>query len=310
MADIDWGNVEEQLKEKSGQWYDPTMLEDVQRNQSYNGGSDVNDWINRVSAKSQLRANNEPNSTYVANGRGGVLRDAEGNLDYSQVPQSGSAPAQAAPSSQPDTATAGLIQQMMERQAAQDAANKARGDALYGRLNTRMDQSLAVDRNDPIIRAQADAYAANEERSKRNYLADLAEKAGPLANIQGETRLANERTGQATGAFEAQLMGQELKARREEIAQALAQSGAMLSADQVNELQRQLALLDNAIKQQQVGLGQQQIGLDQQRIGLGRDTLAQEWQRALLQNEQFNNQLGQTGQQQSAYYDWLWGHGA
>lgn len=188
-----------------------------------------------------------------------------------------------------------LIQQMMERQAAQDAANKARGDALYSQLQGRANEALAIDRNDPIIRAQADAYSAQQDRARRNFISDAAERGGPLANLEGERRISAEHAGQATGAFEAQLMGQELAARRTEIQNALNGMAGLLTADQSNELQRQLGLLNQAIEQQKIGLGQ--------------NTLSQEWQRALLSNEQFNNQLGATAQQQNAYYDWLWGHG-
>jgi hypothetical protein len=124
---------------------------------------------------------------------------------------------------------------------------------LYDELLSRATQGLKIDRNDPIIRDQADAYSANLERSKRNDLADLAERSGPLANLRGETRLANERMGQAAGAFEAQLMGRELTARRDEIAQALSSMQGLLTTEQQLALQRELGLLNNAIQQQQLG---------------------------------------------------------
>jgi hypothetical protein len=123
---------------------------------------------------------------------------------------------------------------------------------LYDELLSRATQGLKIDRNDPIIRDQADAYSANLERSKRNDLADLAERSGPLANLRGETRLANERMGQAAGAFEAQLMGRELTARRDEIAQALSSMQGLLTTEQQLALQRELGLLNNAIQQQQL----------------------------------------------------------
>ena len=159
----------------------------------------------------------------------------------------------------------GMMEKQLERQTAMDAQNKDRGDALYGRLSGRADQGLAIDRNDPIIRAQADAFAANQRRAQRNDMSDLAERAGPLANIRGEQRMAAERYGAKTGEFEAQLMGRELTARRDEIAQALAQMGGMLSGDQQRALQAQLSQMDQAIKEAGVNLGFKSNDNDMQR---------------------------------------------
>ena len=118
------------------------------------------------------------------------------------------------------------------------------GDALIQQLMARAQQG-PVTRNDPNVRAQSDAYAANEQRASRNYLGDVAEKAGPYANLQGEQRMAAERVGQRTGAFEAELLGRETDARREEIQQALSMWGGMLSNDQRLTLERELAQLSN-----------------------------------------------------------------
>jgi len=131
-----------------------------------------------------------------------------------------------------------------------DPANAGRKTALYDLLMGRAQQGLNVDRNNPAIRGQADAYAANEERAKRNYLGDTAEREGPYVNMQGESRMANERMGQRTGAFEAELVGRELTAKRQEISEALSGLGNLLTEDQRMELQAQLAQMDNAIRQQ------------------------------------------------------------
>lgn len=148
-------------------------------------------------------------------------------------------------------------------------------DQLVQQLLGRAGQSLAVDRNDPVIRAQADAYSANQQRAQRDYLADLAEKSGPYANLQGEARLSAERLGQQTGAFEAQLMGRELDTRRTEITDALTQLRGMLTTDQQLALQRELALIDDATKR---------LGLNYQNSQFGAQ---------LAQNEsQFGRNLG------------------
>lgn len=183
----------------------------------------------------------------------------------------------------------GWFEQQRAQAAAQDAERKQKADNLYNTWLGRSQQALNIDRNDPIIRAQADAYRANEDRSSRNYLSDLAESAGPLANLRGEQRMASERVGQRTGAFEAELLGRELTTRRNEIAQALSAMGGMLSADQQVGLQRELAILDQAIRER--GLALQSQSLDQ------------DWQRALLQNNQFMADLGLRAENQYNFWN-------
>lgn len=176
-----------------------------------------------------------------------------------------------------------------EKAEAERVAQQAKADDLYGRYSDRATQGLAIDRNDPTIRAQADAYSANEQRSARSYLADAAEKAGPYANLRGEQRLSAERVGQRTGTFEAELMARELTSRREEIAQALAGMGGMLSGEQARALQNKLGMFDNLIRQQGVNLQGQ--------------SLDQDWQRALMQNDQFLRGLGLEAWDRENYWD-------
>jgi hypothetical protein len=155
-----------------------------------------------------------------------------------------------------------------------------RANAFYDQLRQRSQQSLNIDRNDPIIRSQADAYSANQERAKRNYLSDIAEQRGPIANIQGERRMASERVGQATGAFEAELMGRELSARRDEIAQALSLMAGRLTSEQALALQRELGLIDAELKRmsiQQTGqLGNRSLDISSDQFL--RELALREWQ--------------------------------
>lgn len=152
-----------------------------------------------------------------------------------------------------------------------------RWQQLLDMLLQRSQQSLAIDRNDPTIRAQADPYAAQQERSSRNYLADLAEKSGPNANLRGEQRMASEHAGQAAGGYEAELIGRELVARRNEIAQALQSYQGALTFEQQQALQQKLAEMDNAIKNK---------ALDQE-------------------NAQFLSRLGFDTADRSSYWDWI-----
>jgi flagellar biosynthesis chaperone FliJ len=72
-------------------------------------------------------------------------------------------------------------------------------------------------------------------------------------------------------------MGSELTARRNEIAQALAMQGSMLTAEQQTNLQRQLGVLDNAIRQQ--GLAVTQRGQDLSMDQFLRQLALNEWDR-------------------------------
>jgi len=153
---------------------------------------------------------------------------------------------------------------------------------LIDRLTGRANASETVDPNDPTIRGQVDAYRAEQERASRNHLADLAESSGPLANLQGEQRLAAERTGQSTGAFQADLQARELTAQRQKISDALSQLGSVLSDQQRMQLQMQLATMDDAIKRMQLQQQGSQFNAD---LGFRNAQLSQQGQLA-------NNQLG------------------
>lgn len=150
-----------------------------------------------------------------------------------------------------------------------------RANDFYAQLLARSQQGLDVDRNNPVIRQQADAYSANAQRARREYLNDQAEAIGPVGNIAGEERLSAERVGQATGAFEAELMGRELQAKRDEIAQALTLMSGRLTTEQTLELQRELGLLDAEIRRE--GLGVQREGMGLQNDQFLRELALRNW---------------------------------
>jgi len=262
--------------------YATNMVNSWMANNNPQGHQDAGYWLRRISETGGLR----PDNVDYWQGRfteapGTHIEGPTGGQSYSPQPQQ---------QQQSDPIFAALLARMTQQDqanAAQKAADQQKADALYQQLQGRAQQSLAIDRNDPIIRAQADAFAANEQRASRNYLADLAEKAGPLANLQGEQRMAAEHLGQATGGFEAELMGRELQSRRSEIADALNSMRGMLSADQQDNLQRELASLDAAIKQQGLAVNQSQFGSD---LGYRYANLAQ-------QGSQFDRNLAQSGSQ-------------
>lgn len=152
---------------------------------------------------------------------------------------------------------------------------------LYDMLMARAKQGTQIDRFDPNIRQQVDPYAAAQERARRNYLADLAEKSGPLANLRGEERLAMERAGQATGLFEAELVGRELANRRDEIRHALDGLSGRISDEQRLALTRELGVLEDATRRYGIDAdsrnAQAQIGLGRDRLSLDYDEL--DWRR-------------------------------
>ncbi len=160
-------------------------------------------------------------------------------------------------------------------------------DQLFASLMDRASQGLNVDRNTPAIRSQADAYAANEERARRDYLSDTAERSGPLANIQGERRMAAEGVGQRTGAYEAELLGREITSRRAEIQAAYDSMAGMLTTEQAQAIQMKMKEMDDQLSR--LGLSQEGSQFNAN-LGLQRDQLAQ-------QGSQFNRSLAQSGSQ-------------
>ncbi len=178
---------------------------------------------------------------------------------------------------------------------------QSKSDALYADLLARSQQGLDVNANDPALKGQIDANSAATDRASRNYLADLAEKAGPLANLQGEQRLTAEQAGQSEGGFAASLVGNEIAARRQDIQNALTQQGAMLSDQQKNQLTQQLAQLDAASKKYAVDAqsASSKYGVDAQ-SGLG---YAQLGNNASQFAQNLQNQKDQFGLTQTANKD-------
>ncbi len=131
--------------------------------------------------------------------------------------------------------------------------NSPQGQQLYDLLMKRANQGLNVDPNDPIIRQQTDAYSADQQRAERHYLSGLAEKAGDNGNITAETRHAAEVEGQNTGAFEGQLMANEIAARRQEIQAALSGATGFLTDSMRLQLQEELGKLQLAENHYQFG---------------------------------------------------------
>jgi hypothetical protein len=203
--------------------------------------------------------------------------------DQGSIPQAPKDQLMAQTGNTGQTNVAGMLSTAMP---AFGSVDNSRRDNLFNILSQRASQGLATDRRSPGIAGQADAFSAAAERARRNYISDMAEQMGPLGNIQGERRMAAERMGQSVGNFEATLIGNEVQAKRNEIAQALAQMGSMLSDEQRMALEQQLAQLDATVKTQLGNRGfdiEEKLGMS----GLGNDLL-----RTLLGNQQFYAGMG------------------
>ena len=131
-------------------------------------------------------------------------------------------------------------------------------NTLWGMLMGRATQNIIPSASDPIIASQVGAYGAQQQRDARNYINQEAESMGPNANLDTEKRMMAENAAQSTGQLQAQLLQNELNARRQEVAQALGQMGGQLSAEDQMALQRELGWGNIDLQQ---GLGMGQLGL-------------------------------------------------
>ena len=122
-------------------------------------------------------------------------------------------------------------------------------NSVWSQLAKQAGQGTKIDTNDPAFRQTADRYAAQVERSRRNSIADNAEKmsAQRLGGSGAQavaSRMATEKAGQDQGMFEANLAQRELANRRAEIQSALTQMAGMGDKEQQRKLTQELAYLD------------------------------------------------------------------
>lgn len=134
-----------------------------------------------------------------------------------------------------------------------------RTNDLYNMLNTEATQNPIPSPNDPVIKAQTNAYNAQATRDMRNYVNELAERGGPNANLGAQGMQAAEQVAQGAGQFQGTLMQNELNARRQQIQDALTGMGNLLSDQQRMQLQNQLAIMDNLLGQASLEQGAYQF---------------------------------------------------
>jgi hypothetical protein len=152
----------------------------------------------------------------------------------------------------------GLIDASQQTVPTTDGVNAA----FKTRLLELLEQNpAAVSMTDPAVAGQSAAFRAATERSALKNRAGLMERASAEGIADSEaTRAAGRdietQAGQAIGANDAALVGQEIQARRGLLQQALDMANQMGLADEANNLQRQIANLDAVLKTRGLDLTQ------------------------------------------------------
>lgn len=157
-------------------------------------------------------------------------------------------------------------------------AGSGQSQDLVNLLMQRAQQSLNIDpTTDSIIKPQIDAARANSDRMNRSYMSQAAERGGPNSNTDAIGRSLAENSAQGITGLQSQLTQNELTSRRQEIQNALSESGSMLTSQQQMSLQQELGLINAQLQQSQQG----------------------------NQNDQFLATLGLNSENQSNYWDSL-----
>ena len=133
-----------------------------------------------------------------------------------------------------------------------NAQDQALRNALVSQLEAEANQSLNINpMTDPTIQMESAPYTAEQTRTARDLESQAAEAGGPNANLEATNRMIQEGAAQSSGAYSAGLVANELTARRDQIQQALTAEQGLLTADQQNQLQQQLAELNAAVSLQE-----------------------------------------------------------
>jgi hypothetical protein len=258
----------------------------------------------------------------TADGQGWLPPDRAGTPGAAGAPAAPAAPAPTAPAAPAAPAP------VAGAPAAPGAPPTTVADAFKTSLITQLNRpspTLA----DPALKAQSDAFSVGQTRENEAARAQLAERSA----MQGGTGVNSgafdvgisdllERQGEKQGAFNAQLVGDEKRARDQQLLGLLGIAGNSTNAGEGRDLQRELADQDAAISREQIGLqrelgntdaGLRSRGLDIQgslgqgdlglrsRLGEGQLNLGLA---SLLQGgDQFNRQLSQQGAQFGAGLD-------
>lgn len=195
-----------------------------------------------------------------------------------------------------------LIDEWEKNKSDADKQHEKDMDDLIKQLTDRSNQSLEIDpQKDPIIKGQVDAARVAQERQRTNYLNDLSESSNPYTtgNLATSRLQSAEDVGTNISNLQSTLMQNELTARRGEIAQALQEKGGLLTSAQQTALQKQLGIIDAALKNRGLDMSNDQFlkNLMLQRMFLD------------SQNDQFAANYDMNSTNMANYWDWVRTHG-
>jgi hypothetical protein len=189
----------------------------------------------------------------------------------------------------------------------QNTTNQGTQDVVRNSYLARATAPPNVDPNSQAIRGPADAFAAAQERARRDASSSLAEGmagSGMTGAQAVEQRLVNERSSQARAGFEADLVRQEIQTKRDEAAEALKMLAGQISDDQARALQKIIADMDAQLKtqslQSSVGLGERELAL-KDKLGMMGGNL--DLMGMLMNNSQFNKNMGFNIGDREAYWN-------
>lgn len=150
------------------------------------------------------------------------------------------------------TDISGLLAQLLAKQSS-----NPRDQALYDQIQAMIGSAnQPVDPNDPIIKANTDAFRNEATRGARQGQAALAEQNAYRGITTGArdagTAGLYENAGRSTADYQGQQLTNERTARRNQLQQALSISLGQNNADQTRELQAEIAAIDAQLRQQGV----------------------------------------------------------
>lgn len=122
---------------------------------------------------------------------------------------------------------------------------------------TELLHQAPVSAEDPDIAPAISANRVAQERSlqdERNQIAEsnYAQHLSGSGTADAQFQAARERTGVSEGQFSGNLVAQQALARRNQITQVLQIGAGVMTADQQQQLQRELANMDAILRQQQI----------------------------------------------------------
>lgn len=159
-----------------------------------------------------------------------------------------------------------------------------------------------VSLQDKTLKPQLNSFAMLRDRLRQKSLESAAEGMAAQgldssAAMDSERRMANENYSDDVTGYGANLMGEEVKARRQQLMDALQTGAGLYTEQQKMQLQNELARLDDATRR---------YGIDSQARTAQADVNAR-IKAMMLQNEQFNKDLGfRIGDREAAYNQNAW----